>query len=288
MPKAKEPKILTLDTETVDLDGELKRIAIYDGERVYYGYTFPDVYPVIERYIKRGFKPEIYIHNLDFDARKIPEIFSPGNVVWARTKKIGTKYAKIVCRKYTIHDSYKILPFSLRKLSKDFDLTHGKLDLWEEVQKEYPGQYQDGVDFLNRCHPDNKLYLKYLGYDVISLYELLYKLMDVSGLDEKEFATILSTASLSRFLFKNGYKGMKFHTAGRKKSDFELLTSCKAWSSEKPLQGSDLSYLECEYKMRLGFYGGRTEVFTPVLHERRGANGEREITGYHYDVNSLY
>lgn len=288
MAKAKDPKILTLDTETIDLDGELKRIAIYDGEKVTYGYTFEDVLPVIHWYYEQDFMPHIYIHNLDFDARKIPQIFEKGNVIWARTKKIGTKYAKISCRKYTIHDSYKILPFSLAKLSKDFDLEHGKMDLWEEVQQTYPNQYKDHVDFLNRCDKDNPIYLKYLGFDVISLYELVMKLIDVSGLTEREFCGILSTASLSKFLLKNGYKGIKFQDPEREKTDYELLSSCKAWNSQKQMKYCEISYQECEYKMRQGFYGGRTEVFTMHLTEKIGGDGKREITGYHYDVNSLY
>lgn len=288
MAKAREPKILTLDTETIDLDGALKRIAIYDGVEPTYGYTFSEVLSKIEWYYEQDYMPHIYIHNLDFDARKIPEIFEQGNVVWARTKKIGTKYAKISCRKYTIHDSFKILPFSLKKLSNDFGLEHGKLDLWEEVQKVYPGQYKDHVDFLNRCDRDDELYIRYLGYDVISLYELIYKLMDVSGLTEKEFCGILSTASLSKYLLKNGYKGTLFKDPDRDKTDYEILSACKAWSSQKTMRGAEITYQECEYKMREGFYGGRTEVFTPVLAEQRDNAGNKIITGYHYDVNSLY
>ena len=70
--------------------------------------------------------------------------------------------------------------------------------------------------------------------------------------------------------------------AGRK-TDFELLTTCKAWGSQKTMKHCDITYEQCEYKMREGFYGGRTEVFTPYLKPKNG-----EIVGYHYDVNSLY
>lgn len=287
MPRKKRPvKIITLDTETIGLDGALKRIAIYDGLEVTYGYTFDDILPAIMGIYKDGFMPHIYIHNADFDLRKMPQIFERGNIVWSRTRKIGTKYAKIQCKYYTIHDSFKILPKALAKLSKDFDLAHGKLDLWEEVQKVYPGQYKDHVDFLNRCDRDDPLYLEYLGYDVISLFELIEKLMDVSGLDAEKFVTIISTASLSKFLFKNGWKDMRFQTG--EKSDYEMLSMCKAWSSKKTMKHSTISYLECEYKMREGFYGGRTEVFTPNCEARNNVYGTPEIVAYHYDVNSLY
>lgn len=277
MPRKKHPvKILTLDTETIGFEGALKRIAIYDGVEVAYGYTFTDVYPVIEQYNK-DFQVHVYIHNLDFDARKIPEIFERGNIKWSQTKRIGTKYAKIVCKDYILHDSFKILPMSLAKLSKDFALTYGKLDLWEEVQTAYPNQYENAVDFLNTCDPDDPIYLKYLGYDCISLYELLEKVMEVSGIPEDDFVKILSTASMSRYLFKNGYKGRIFKSPDREKTDFEILTSMKAWSSQKPAKGTPYEWLEIEYHMRQGFYGGRTEVFKPVA-----------ANAYHFDVNSLY
>lgn len=280
--KKRPPFILTLDTETIGLDGDLRRIAIYDGKEVVYGYTFKDVeYKLIE-YYNKGYRPYCYIHNADFDLRKLPEIWEKGNVLWNTTKKIGNKYATVTCLYYTIKDSFKILPSALSKLSKDFDVTHGKLDLWKAVQEAYPNQYTDHVDFLARCNVDDPLYLEYLGYDVISLYEVLQKIMDVAKLDIEEFIHILSTASLSRYLLKNGYGGEQFKSAGNK-TDYEILTSCAAWSSEKQMKESTISYIECEGKIREAFYGGRTEVFTPLLPPDGG-----RVVGYHYDVNSLY
>ena len=275
--KTRQPKIITLDTETIGLEGELKRIAVFDGETVTYGYTFEDVEWKIIEYYEAGLMPHVYVHNMDFDLRKIESIFRKGNVLWNTTRKIGNRYAKLTCTKYTFHDSFKILPQALSSLSKDFDLEHGKLDLWAAVQERYPGQYTDHVDFLNRCHPDDELYLEYLGYDVISLYELIEKMMDIAKLPAEEFVRILSTASLSRYLFKNGYGGLQFMEPGAKKTDFEILTSCKAWSSEKTMKFSTISYAECELKIREAYTGGRTEVFIPVAG-----------FAYHYDVNSLY
>ena len=279
-------KIITLDTETINLDGALKRIAVYDGVTVTYGYTFPDVAWKIEEWWKRGFFPHVYIHNADFDLRKIPEVWERGNVVWARTKKIGNKFARVSCKHYHIHDSLKLLPFSLEKLSKDFDLEHGKLDLWDEVEKEYPGKYTDKVQFLADCDPDDPIYLKYLGFDVIALYELLLKLMEVSGIELENFVKLLSTASMSKSILKNGYKGKMFMCGDV--PAYDLLTSCPAWSSKKKMRNSTVSYEEVEYKMREAFYGGRTEVFTPLLPAVIDPIVGKVITGYHYDVNSLY
>ena len=220
--KIRDPKIITLDTETIGLDGALKRIAVYDGEKVVDGYTFEDVLPRILWWYDMGYMPHVYIHNMDFDARKIPSIFAPGNITWSRTKLIGNKYARITCKKYILHDSFKLLPKSLASLSKDFDLQHGKKDLWKEVQSVYPNQYTDHVDFLNRCDKDDPVYLAYLHYDVISLYELIEKLLDISSIPLNDFVLCLSTASMSKYLMRKGYGGEPFITPDRDKTDFEI------------------------------------------------------------------
>ena len=41
--KKYKPKIITLDTETIGLDGALRRIAIYDGKEVTFGLAFRDI-----------------------------------------------------------------------------------------------------------------------------------------------------------------------------------------------------------------------------------------------------
>ena len=276
--KKQEIKVITLDTETIGLDGDLKRIAVYDGSDITYGYAFEDVEKVLNRYADMDYEVHVYIHNLEFDIRRMPKIFEKGNIIWSQTKLINGKYATITCMNYTFHDSFKILPESLASLSESFDLEHGKLDLWDEVQITYPGQYENHVDFLTNCDKDDPLYLKYLGYDVISLYELIQKLIEISGIELENFVHIGTTASLSRYIFKNGYKGKEFRHKGEKRTDFEVLTSCKGWSSEKHPANSDLSYKEIEEFIRGAYCGGRTEVFKP--HCTEGA--------YHYDVNSLY
>lgn len=295
----REIKLITLDTETIGLDGALKRIAIHDGYRTVYGYTFEDVEPELIRWYRLGYSVHVYIHNLEFDARKIPKLLCKENTNWNQTIQIDGRYAKIACKYYTVHDSWRLLPKSLANLSKDFDLEHGKLDLWKSVQEHYPGQYENHVDFLNKCDPDDPIYLEYLGYDVISLYELLYKLLEVTGLTERELVNRLSTASLSKYLFRVGYKGKPFKTEGESQTDFEIMTSMKAWSSTKEinnnLSSQTVSYLDIENKIREGYFGGRTEVFT--THAKRISETfnvlsteyrKEMICAYHLDVNSLY
>lgn len=279
MPRKKKVnRLYTLDTETIGLGGDIKRIALYDGEQIFYGYTFADVEPVLDQRWKDGENPRVYIHNLEFDIRKL-DIFRPGNINWNTTITINNKFARVTCQHYTLHDSFKLLPMSLAKLSKDFDLEHGKLDLWEEVQATYPGEYKNHVDFLNRCHPDDPLYTKYLGFDVISLYELMEKIMELTGLSLDEMINRVSTASLSKYILRKGYKGEQFQSHPRM-TDYEILTQYKAWSSTKPCKAfPQVTYRELEDKIRAGYYGGRTEVFTPRVTDGKA---------YHFDVNSLY
>ena len=268
MSKARPIKILTLDTETYNgLIGGLKRIAVYDGVEVTYGYTFEDIEPVLLNWYKQGFKVVIMVHNLEFDARKIPCIFDESRINWGQCFVINGKLARIACKKYCFQDSFKILPMSLKKLSEDFAVKHGKLDLWKAVKEKYGDYYHDIVDFLDRCDIDDSLYLEYLGYDVMSLYEVVQKLLEVSGLSEQEFCKCITTASLSRYLFKNGYKGKIFKSPNNFKTDFQMLSM------------HDFSYdLDTEDFLRDSYCGGRTEVFKILMEDK----------GYHYDVNSLY
>ena len=268
MKKQKPIKLFTLDTETYNgLFGGLKRIAIYDGVKVIYGYTFEDIEKELIKYYELGYDVHIYIHNIEFDARKLPQIFDKDRIEWSGCVVINGKLTTIKCKKYTFHDSFKLLPMSLKKLSKDFGVEHAKLDLWEEVQKLYNNEYSDIVDFLDRCDVDNELYLKYLGYDVISLYEILEKIMTITGIKVEDFVKRISTASLSRFIFKNGFNSNKFIEKGSRRSDYEMMC-----------QYNYNNDMEIEQFLRDSYCGGRTEVFKIELNSK----------AFHYDVNSLY
>lgn len=291
MPRKKREerpnKLITLDTETLGFTGAIKRIAVYDGIETTYGYTFGDIEWKIIEWYNKGFMPHCYIHNLDFDLKKMPEIFNRENVNWGETLLINRRYAKVTCKSYVLHDSFKLLPMSLDYLTRSFQLTHGKMDLEKAIAEAYPNQYKDKGDFFMRCDPDDPIYIEYLGYDVISLYELIEKLIDVSGITFDDLVKCVSTASMSKYILKNGYKGQLFKNPDSDKTDYEYLISCKSWSSDKPIRATNskdpISYQQIEEKIRDGYCGGRVEVFTPHLkpyHEK--------VVGYHYDVNSLY
>lgn len=270
MAKQKKPvKILTLDTETYNgLLGGLKRLAVYDGIRVRYGYTFYDAEEILLQYSSAGFKVVCYCHNLEFDGRKLPELFEKNRIVWEKCFIINGRLARITTKNYCIQDSFKLMPKSLKSLSEDFEVEHGKLDLWEKVQEVYPNQYNDIVDFLDRCNLEDKLFLEYLGYDVISLYEVIYKMIGLTGLTEEVFVERITTASLSRYIFKNGYKGHEFkYNSENAQSDYQKLCT---YNYNKDL--------DTEEFLRASYCGGRVEVFKPKL----------LVKGFHYDVNSLY
>ena len=283
MPKKKPVKLFTLDTETIGLSGSIRRIAIFDGDIIRYGFNFAD----IETYLleaSKDYSVHIYVHNLDFDARKCPEIFRKDNVKWKSCLVVNRDYVTIACQSYTLHDSFSLLPMSRKTASEQFELEHGKLDLWDEVKKVYPNQYIDNVDYLARCDVNDELYLKYLGYDVRALYELIIKLSEVSTIPIDKLVKCPTTASMSKYIFKNGFNGQIFQHEGFKKTDFEMLCTNKYWRSIKPMKESpQLTWRECEERIRETYCGGRTEVFKPKLQYNKG-----KIVGFHYDVNSLY
>lgn len=284
MPKQKPVKILTLDTETYGFEGGLKRIAVYDGDRVYYGYEFEDIEPILSSYFYEGFSVHCYIHNIEFDARKIPEIFDRDRINWNQTKLVNGKYTTIACKYYTFHDSARLLGFSsLASLSKDFEVTHAKMDLatavrerdgniWDDLEGEF-----DAGRYFCECDKDDPIYIEYLGYDVISLYEVLYKVMELTGVEENDFVSKMSTASLAKHIFKKGFRGKIFITEGQDKTDYEMMTKFKGWAGKKPTK-SGHTYEELENMLRLAYCGGRTEVFKPRL----------DGHGFHYDINSMY
>lgn len=263
-------KIFTLDTETYGLEGEIKRIAIYDGVDVFYGYNFEDVLSNL-RYYADDFRCVVYIHNLEFDIRKLTELFDRRMILWSQSKLINGKFACIKTVDFELRDSFKLLPESLESISKSFQVPHAKLDLWERINELYPNQYKDKGDYFMRVDVDEQLYITYLAYDVLSLYEVIDKLMFLSGIEVEKFSKLLTTASLSRAVFKTRYK-----------YDYDKLCCNKYWESDKQVNNCMYddapTYIQVENILRQGYFGGRTEVFKPIL----------EHKGFHYDVNSLY
>ena len=101
MKKQKPVKLFTLDTETYNgLFGGLKRIAIYDGNKVIYGYTFEEIEVELLKYYNLGYEVHVYIHNIEVDAMKLPAIFTKDRIDWSGCVVINGKLTTIKCKKY--------------------------------------------------------------------------------------------------------------------------------------------------------------------------------------------
>lgn len=258
-------KILTLDTETRGLFGQIFLAGLFDGEQYWVSQHMDEIVNVLHDLAKE-YECHVYVHNLDFDLSKFSRliisqsdfdnsIFINNSVVIFSTRN-----------NIIFHDSYRLLPASLERLSKDFGLEEtgeGKVSLDEYIKEQ---GYADKEDFFMRVPPDDPILLHYLYHDCAALYKIITTVKNISGLEWKHFLACPTVASLAMKVFKHQYE-----------DDYNLAISTKYGRPKDFPDGllSDGEYAEA--MIREGYYGGRTEVFHPHMEE-----------GFHYDVNSLY
>ncbi|HBH1802306.1 TPA: hypothetical protein KRM58_003526 [Clostridioides difficile] len=259
-------KIWTLDTETRGLFGEVFRVGLYDGFEYYVYNSFDDILEVIKS--NKEYENHVYVHNLDFDLAKIaPQLFNSETINFDKSLFINGSVASLKTELMILHDSLKLLPSSLDKLSDDFGLTTThKMNVNDYIVKMGWAVYNDdgslnekeskGNFFMN-VEPDDEVLNEYLKLDCIALYDIINKVIDISELEIEKFIMCPTTASLAINVFKINYT-----------DDYEKATKTK-------FVGEWGEFLEGF--IRCGYYGGRTEVFKPWINE-----------GFHYDVNSLY
>jgi hypothetical protein len=173
----------------------------------------------------------------------------------------------------TIKDSYLLLPSSLRKLGKDYNVDVPKgyfpYSFVNENNLNYIGNLPDYFYYVNNIN-SSLIYdeyltlinsfnnwsvkeetLKYLKSDLLCLYQVITEFSDnIFKLEKLNITKILSISSLTFKIFKANYL-----------NDFKL-----------PL----IKSIHHD-RMRDAFYGGHVDVYTPI-----GNNI------YYYDVNSLY
>ncbi|MEK5046161.1 DNA polymerase [Bacillus sp. FSL L8-0637] len=267
--KRKEIKLFTLDTETRGLEGDVFRIGLFDGKQYYTGYTFADVLPVFEKYKDK--ECHVYIHNLDFDLSKIiKELRDYAEPSFNNSLFINGNIVTFTASHIILHDSFRLLPSSLENLCRDFELLEdGKKDIVDYMEENHFGIYNvkkrklnhrlTKGNFFKTVDKDDEVLCEYMEYDCRSLYKILEIVLELSGLELEHFVKCPTTASLSKTVYKEQYK-----------KDYKLAISTKQYNEKKLGRG-------LENFVRQGYYGGRTEVFTP-----------RITNGYHYDVNSLY
>lgn len=283
----KPVKIFTLDTETRGLFGDIFRVGLFDGKQFFATNSFKELKSILYHYTKE-YDCHLYIHNLDFDLSKmaadlIPQadlkksIFINNNVTVFRSSismSQTTEENDIISQPITFHDSLKLIQGRLKDICKDFGIEEkkAKIELKDHIinlgwalnkkgkpiknNSEYDSFESEGNYFM-KVDPYEKELNEYLRNDCISLYEIVSMLHDLSGLNIYDFLKCPTTASLAMKVYQKNYA-----------DDYEQAISTN-------YHGKWGEFLE--KFVRSSYWGGRTEVFQPILKE-----------GYHYDVNSLY
>lgn len=279
--------IFTLDTETRGLYGDIFKLGLYNGKDYFDAYQFNEIKKILIDY-SLAYDVHVYIHNLDFDLSKIVKELE-GEIIFKDSLFINNRATTVKTKHFTLHDSYSLLTGSLEKLCQDFNIEEGKLDFIEELIQKKETRYfvydryerkmietktgefeskfvriepprlnirESKGNFFMYVEPDDELLNRYLKMDCIGLFKLLELTIKISGIPKEDFIKCPTTASLSMKVFKMQY-------------DAEYKQSIS--TSYKGQGRID------ELFLRGGYYGGRTEVFIPVMNK-----------GYHYDVNSLY
>lgn len=128
------------------------------------------------------------------------------------------------CTKFV--DSLCLLPYSLDKLTRDFNVPHKKQI--KEIKEDY--------DLLYRMYKnDDPTFHKYLKYDVLGLYEVIQRFYNLIGRNRGKVGLTLASTSLQTF--KNGSLKFPLKMTNKKLND----------------------------EMKQGYYGGRTEIFRLLL-----------------------
>lgn len=255
--------IASFDLETRGLSGAIFRGGYYDKKNGYtyfnngvefmdYIHTVAKGLPFMPK-IKKNSKPKqemlyVYAFNLEFDFSKILSEFKSKNmsiiIDYDKSLIINNKFHTVKIKDINIQlcDIYPIVNTTLDNAAKSFELDTRKMEIDGDKETYFKNVSHDDV-YLN----------EYLKSDVIATNELVYKVIQLSGLDEEQFVRCPTTASLAMKIFK------------------ELMSD-----DFKKIKDSTLSQSKDEF-IRKAYFGGRVEVFKNLAKDC-----------YHYDVNSLY
>lgn len=122
-------------------------------------------------------------------------------------------------------DSYTLLPYSLDRLTRDFNVQHAKTNFTENGERDY--------EVLYRLYKQNDpKFFAYVQHDCMGLYEVLDKFYDL--IHQQNGCVGLTLASTSLKTFKNGFLDKELKMTSRELND----------------------------EMRQGYYGGRVEIFS--------------------------
>lgn len=248
--------LASFDLESRGLFGSIFKLGYYDGSDYYECDHGPALVTHLLAQVEKHGKIDLFTFNLEFDLSKLlnslieygdQDLLAKFELDWSKSLIINGRFHVAKLKNYEIYlrDIYPLVNCSLEQASTSFELANSKIipELGGLTKEQW---------FLTVAPNDEKL-CEYLKLDVLSTYELVYKLMGLSGLEEKDFLRCPTLASLAMKIYSTQFR-----------KDFEQV------------KGSEL-YKTCEQFVRQAYYGGRTEIFKPVMNQ-----------GYHYDVNSLY
>ena len=264
------PKFIIFDIETLLIDNVHKPYlyAMYDGSKTYSWFT-DQPYELFNRLLRSKYKGyNVYAHNLSkFD---IVFIFKYLSYLNNRGYKISILMRdqiiisiSIIKRseniKITILDSYLILPTSLSKLSKQFQVENPKLiepvfigEGYDNYKMNDLSHYTKEIEKINDFNIWKDKIEKYCITDCISLYQVIYKfrelIIDKFNIDILNYPTI---PSLAFAIYRQHYLHKNIPITTGKIFDF----------------------------IKESFTGGRTDMYRPNALNK-------DI--YCYDVNSLY
>lgn len=159
---------------------------------------------------------------------------------------IKLKHNKFTC---TIKDSLKLMPFELRKIAKDFETEHKKLEM--RFENKYPG-YTPTEDELH-----------YIYNDVLVLKEALEKYSEMTNEDISEIALTIGSHCMKQYKHEIDYK------------KFQKMFPSQV-EEKTPCGDSFDSYIRKSYKG--GWCYLKPEMQYKIINEK----------GYVFDVNSLY
>jgi len=239
-------KICVFDVETRGLFGDIFKVGFFDG----FQYLTFDSGIEFVRFLLTQDNLYLYAFNLEFDLSKLlSEIIDNDNLFkldFDNTLVINgnIRVTKILGKEIHFKDAYPLVNCSLEEAGKSFHLQNQKIQTPEHMTKE---------DYFLTVPADDAELNEYLKKDCLCTYELVFELMRLSNLSQEEFVKCVTTASLSMKVFKTQYS-----------EDFQKVKESQL-------------YRDMEEFVRKGYYGGRTEIFKPMIK-----------TGYHYDINSLY
>lgn len=245
--------LITWDTETEGLYGDCY-LAGYsaDGENV----KIVEPEQLMQEFISLSefYEVHAYVHNASsFD---LAVIFDKQRFTLDLSRCIiinnNIAIGKLLDYDVYIHDSIRLVPGSLDKISKSFGLgDEGKMNL-EEVARKYG--FKSVNEMYNHNNKDIPEFVEYFKRDITALYKIITIVWQESQLSLEEFVNCPTTPSLAMKIFKTRYP-----------NDYKSITQ-RHYAKE------------VEAICRMAYKGARTEVFIP--------KGEGRLN--HYDVNSLY